>query len=56
MITVLADHNLEGQADLLRSALTSEGWIELGVLRIVTFAELALPFETSDRMIWKFAQ
>ena len=56
MITVLADHNLEGQADLLKSALKSEGWIELAVLRIVTFAELSLPFETSDRKVWEFAQ
>jgi hypothetical protein len=56
VITVLADHNLEGQADLLKSALTSEGWIELAVLRIVTFAELSLPFETSDPKVWEFAQ
>jgi len=49
VITVLADHNLEGQADLLKSVLASAGWIELAVLRIVTFAELSLPFETPDR-------
>lgn len=56
MITVLVDHNIEGQADLLKSALASEGWIELTVLRIVTFAELSLPFETSDQKVWEFAQ
>jgi hypothetical protein len=56
VITVLADHNLEGQADLLRSALASAGWIELAVLHIVTFAELSLPFETSDRKVYEFAQ
>ena len=56
MITVLVDHNIEGQADLLKSALVSEGWIELAVLRIVTFAELSLPLETSDQKVWEFAQ
>ena len=34
----------------------SEGWIELAVLRIVTFAESSLPFETSDQKVWEFAQ
>ena len=56
MITVLVDHNIEGQADLIKRILLSEGWIELGVLRIVTFDELSLPFETSDQEIWEFAQ
>jgi hypothetical protein len=56
VITVLVDHNIEGQADLLKSALASEGWIELAVLRVVTFAELFLPFETSDQKVWEFAQ
>jgi hypothetical protein len=56
VITVLVDHNIEGQAALLKSTLVSEGWIALAVLRIVTFAELALPFETSDKRVWEFAQ
>ena len=56
MITVLVDHNIEGQADLLKGALVSEGWIELAVLRIVTFAEVSLPFETSDQKVWEFTQ
>jgi hypothetical protein len=56
VITVLVDHNIEGQADLLKSALVYEGWIELAVLRIVTFAELSLSFETSDQKVWEFAQ
>ena len=56
MITVLVDHNIEGQADLLKGVLVSEGWIELAVLRVVTFTELSLPFETSDLKVWQFAQ
>ena len=56
MITVLVDHNIEGQAAILQTALVSEGWIELAVLRIVSFKELYLPFETSDLEVWEFAQ
>ena len=56
MIIVLVDHNIEGQAALLKSELVSEGWIKLAVLRISTFAELSLPFETSDQKVWEFAQ
>lgn len=56
MITVLVDHNIEGQADLLESALASEGWVEMAVLCIVTFADVALPTETSDQRVWEFAQ
>jgi len=56
VITVLVDHNIEGQADLLESALVSEGWAEPAVLHIVTFADVSLPFETSDQKVWEFAQ
>jgi hypothetical protein len=56
VITVLVDHNIEGQADLLERALVSEGWIELAVMRLVTFADISLPVETSDRVVWEYAQ
>ena len=56
MITVLVDHNIEGQAALLKSTLVSEGWIRLAVMRIVSFKELSLPLDTSDRKVWEFAQ
>jgi len=56
LITVLIDHNIEGQAALLKSALASEGWIDLAVLRVVSFQELSLPFDTSDQQVWEFAQ
>jgi len=56
LITVLIDHNIEGQADLLERALVSEGWIGLSVLRIVTFTQVSLPFETTDQVVWEFIQ
>lgn len=56
MITVLVDHNIEGQGALLERALVSEGWIGLAVVRVVTFADVDLPVETTDRAVWEFVQ
>lgn len=56
MITVLADHNVEGQAIALWETLSAGGWLELYPLRLVTFAQAGLPSESSDRTVWRFAQ
>ena len=56
MITLLIDHNIEGQATLLWGALAAEGWLELVSLRLVRFTEMGLPFDSSDRVVWRFAQ
>ena len=56
MITILADHNIEGQAIALWGILRAEGWLELVPLRLVTFAQAGLPPESSDRELWRFAQ
>jgi hypothetical protein len=56
MITFLIDHNIEGQAKLLMETLTDAGWLELVPLQFVTFTDVALPVESSDRVIWRFAQ
>jgi hypothetical protein len=56
MITVLVDHNMEGQATLLGGTLLTEGWLDLVALRLVTFAEVGLPFDSSDRSVWRFIQ
>lgn len=55
-IVVLADHNLEGQAQLLWKTLESSGWLELFSLRLVLFAEVELPEDSNDRQVWRFAQ
>ena len=47
MITVLVDHNIEGQAVLLWGTLVAEGWLELLPLRLATFAEVGLPFAST---------
>ncbi|MCG8349920.1 MAG: hypothetical protein MI924_19315 [Chloroflexales bacterium] len=56
MITVLADHNIEGQALLLWGTLSAAGWLELVPLRLVRFAEIGLPADSTDRTVWRFAQ
>lgn len=56
MITVLADHNIEGQAIALWGTLSASGWLEVCSLRLATFAQGGLPPESSDRQVWRFAQ
>ncbi len=53
---VLSDHNLEGQAILLWSTMESEGWLKLLPIPLLTFADVGLPFESSDRVVWRYAQ
>ena len=56
MITLLADHNLEGHARLLLGTLQMMGWVELLELRLATFAELGLAQDNSDREVWRRSQ
>jgi hypothetical protein len=55
-MTVLADHNLEGQAVLLWGTLATEGWLTLLPLRLVMFHEVGLPTDSTDRDVWRYAQ
>jgi Domain of unknown function (DUF5615) len=52
----LIDHNLEGHALILLGVITSQGWLDLLEIRFVTFEEIELPIESSDRVVWQFAQ
>lgn len=56
MITLLADHNIEGQALLLWGTLGAAGWLELVPLRLVRFGEVGLSYDSTDRDVWRFAQ
>jgi hypothetical protein len=56
VIAVLVDHNIEGQAALLVSALATEGWLELGLFAVITFADAGLPPASRDRVVWQFVQ
>ena len=47
---------MEGQAVLLLGTFNAAGWSELFTVRLVTFEETGLPFDSSDRMVWRFVQ
>ena len=55
MITILVDHDIEGQAALLWTTLATEGWLDLGVFQLVTFREVELALDSTDRVVWRFA-
>jgi hypothetical protein len=55
-MTVLADHNLEGQALLLWGTLAAEGWLTVLPVRLVLFREVGLASDSSDREVWRYAQ
>jgi hypothetical protein len=56
MITVLADHNIEGQAALLWSTMMTSGWLDFDLFRLVTFSEIGLSVANADRAVWRFVQ
>lgn len=56
MITILVDHNIEGQASLLAGTLGEQGWLEFLPMSFVRLTEVGLPSESSDREVWRFAQ
>ncbi len=52
----LVDHNLKGQALILLGNIANKGWLDLLPIRFVTFEEMALPIDSNDRIVWRFAQ
>lgn len=52
----LVDHNLEGHALLLSGSITNQGWQELFQIRFVLLEEMSLPVNSSDQVVWHFAQ
>jgi Domain of unknown function (DUF5615) len=52
----LIDHNLEGHAEILLGTIAGQGWLELLPIQFVTFKEINLPIDSSDRIVWRFAQ
>jgi predicted nuclease of predicted toxin-antitoxin system len=52
----LIDHNIEGQALILLGIITSRGWLDLVPIRFISFEEIGLPIDSSDRVVWQLAQ
>jgi hypothetical protein len=47
---------MEGDAALLWGTIAGDGWLEIVPMRLVTFADVNLPVDSSDRVVWRFAQ
>jgi hypothetical protein len=52
----LVDHNLERHAVVLLGNIANQGWLEVISIRFVTFKEVGLLVDTSDRLVWRIAQ
>ncbi|MBP0019419.1 MAG: ACP S-malonyltransferase [Cyanobacteria bacterium SBLK] len=50
------DYNLTGDAVLFWGTLSAEGWLDLLSIRFLTFQEIGLPMDSSDRVVWQFTQ
>lgn len=55
-MTFLVDYNLDGYALLFLGILAKFGWLELIAIRFVTFRDVGLLMESSDRVVWRYAQ
>lgn len=56
MTIILSDHDIEGHAHAIIGVLGAEGWLDMVDLRLTTFTDANLPFDSSDRAVWQFAQ
>ncbi|NER96851.1 MAG: ACP S-malonyltransferase, partial [Symploca sp. SIO1B1] len=52
----LVDYNLDGYALVFLGMLAKLGWLELISVEFITFQEAGLPMDSSDRIIWRYAQ
>ena len=55
-MTFLVDYNLDGYALIFLGILTKLGWLEFVSIQFVTFREAGLLMESSDRVVWRYAQ
>ncbi|MCY7276816.1 MAG: DUF5615 family PIN-like protein [Phormidesmis sp. CAN_BIN44] len=52
----LVDYNLDGYAAVLLGILTKRGWLEFFSIQFVTLREAGLLIDSSDRVVWGYAQ
>lgn len=55
-MNVLVDRNLRGHSIILGGSLAASGWLELIDIRFVLFDEVGLEVDSSDRVVWQYAQ
>jgi hypothetical protein len=52
----LFDHNLGKHRIFLSASMEKDGWLDLIDIPMLTFEDVGLPIETSDREIWRYVQ
>ncbi len=52
----LVDYNLDGYALFFLGILAKQGWLELIPIQFLTFREVGLSMDSSDRIVWRYAQ
>ncbi|HQV95171.1 MAG TPA: hypothetical protein PLA27_12030 [Anaerolineales bacterium] len=52
----LLDHHLKKQGILLWATMGGEGWLKLLEIPMLTFSDVGLLINSSDRSVWRFAQ
>jgi predicted nuclease of predicted toxin-antitoxin system len=52
----LVDYNLDGYAAVLLGILAKRGWLDFFSIEFVTFREVGLSMNSSDRVVWNYAQ
>jgi hypothetical protein len=52
----LIDHNLNGHAIIFFGSIANQGWLDTIPIRFVTFAQMELPINSDDRVVWRLAQ
>jgi predicted nuclease of predicted toxin-antitoxin system len=55
-MTFLVDYNLDGYALIFLGILAKLGWLEFSSIQFVIFREVGLLMESSDRVVWHYAQ
>ncbi|MBO1351856.1 MAG: ACP S-malonyltransferase [Hormoscilla sp. GUM202] len=52
----LIDHNIKRHAVLMYGMIVKQGWLNWEQINFITFAEMKLPIESNDRIVWRLAQ
>lgn len=55
-INFLVDYNLDGYALVFLGILTKGDWLKFLSIQFVTFTEAGLSMDSSDRLVWSYAQ
>jgi predicted nuclease of predicted toxin-antitoxin system len=55
-VNFFVDFNLDGYAVVLLGILIKRGWLDLIDIEFVTFREVGLSKNSSDRVVWDYAQ